>query len=255
MTWTHNLNPVALDIGFFQIRWYGIMYVIGYLLVSYWLNKAAKEQTISIDKKATEDILFWLTIAIVAGARLGYVLFYNLSHYVNNPLSIIAVWQGGMSFHGGLAGGIIATYIMSKKHKTGFFKLASILITPLALGHSLGRIGNFINGELFGKITTLPWGIIFPGVEGARHPTQLYEAGTSFLIFIILYSIKERKLPVFMILYSIARFSIEFLREPDPQLGMIGPLSMGQWLTIPVLAIGIYLWTKEINKRTLNQNT
>ncbi|MAF34438.1 prolipoprotein diacylglyceryl transferase [Candidatus Woesearchaeota archaeon] len=246
MAWTHALDPVALNLGFFQIRWYGVMWVLAFFIVQYFLKKAVKDKELDLTPKQVEDVMLWLTLSIVVGARLFYVIFYNLSYYISNPLKVAAVWQGGLSFHGGLVGAILATWWVCKKYDIRFWKLAHVVVVPLSLAQALGRMGNFINGELYGRVSDVAWAVFFPGVEGARHPSQLYEVGYNLFIFLVLLKTKNNRLAVFMMLYSVFRFLVEFVRQPDVQLGMIGPLTMGQWLTIPVFLAGLYIYRKSL---------
>jgi phosphatidylglycerol:prolipoprotein diacylglycerol transferase len=191
-----------------------------------------------------------LTFALIIGARLFEVFIYNPSYYLQNPAQIIAVWKGGLSFHGGLIGVIIAGYLFARKKKIKFLHLCDIFVVPLALAQVLGRIGNFINGELYGTITRLPWGMKFPGAEGFRHPSQLYEAAYNLVIFSFLFIKRNKKQPAgyllsyFLILYPIFRFFTEFVREPEV---MIGFLTMGQVLNIGMFigGIGLFYWIKK----------
>jgi phosphatidylglycerol---prolipoprotein diacylglyceryl transferase len=241
----HNINPVLLNIGSLQVRYYGLLYSISFILAYFLINWQKKD--LDFD---TEDYLFYLLIGTLVGARLFYVLFYNLPFYIANPLKIIAVWQGGLSFHGGLLGAFATAYIFSKRKNIPLLKLADLTSIPLALGLFLGRIGNFINGELYGRITNVPWCFNFKNVEGCRHPSQIYESLKNLLIFFILIIKKDHKhkdgylFSLFLILYSILRFSIEFIREPEIT---IASLTMGQWLTIPIFIIGLILYKKTKN--------
>ena len=243
MVFTHTLNPTILNLGPLEIRWYGVMYLLAFFVVNWFGKKAIKEGKLKLTEKELDDFLGMLVLALIVGARLFYVIFYNPSYFIQSPWKIIAVWEGGLSFHGGLVGLLVVGWWYARKKNLSLLSLADIFVVPLALGNAFGRIGNFINGELYGIPTSLPWGVIFPGAEGARHPTQLYEAAYNIIIFAVLYSLrnkdwKEGKLfGLFMILYGIFRFSVEFIKD----LPMYGPLTMGQWLTIPVFIIGVWL--------------
>ena len=182
----HDINPTIIDLGFFEIRWYGLMYVLGFFAVYYFGKKAIKEERLKISLKQLDDFLGVLVIAMIIGARLFYFLFYDLNALIQKPLEFFFIWQGGLSFHGGFFGILLAAYLFARKHSTSVWKLGDIFAAPLALGNAFGRIGNFINGEIYGIQTSLPWGVVFPSAEGARHPTQLYEAGYNLLIFGIL---------------------------------------------------------------------
>lgn len=233
------------------MRWYGLMYILGFF-ASYWLTvyQIRGGRKPGVTKEAIDDLFFYLIIGLIVGARLGYALFYNLGFYIEKPLEVFMVWHGGMSFHGGLAGAFIAGIIIILKKKMPFRTTADTIIPTAPIGICLGRIGNFINGELFGRPTDVPWGMVFPqGGPMPRHPSQLYEAFfEGLLLFIILWLYKDKKkrdgdvFAMFLILYGIFRIFCEFFRLPDPQLGYIlGPLSMGQILSLIMAAIGFFL--------------
>jgi phosphatidylglycerol:prolipoprotein diacylglycerol transferase len=245
-----DFNPILVELGPIRVTWYGMMYVFGfitsYLLVRYQVKK--KDFGISLEE--VEDLYFYLILGLIIGARLGYVLFYDLRVYLSNPLEIFAVWHGGMSFHGGLIGVLIATILFCWKNKKSFWKLADLFVVTAPIGLALGRIGNFINGELYGRVTQVPWGMIFPnGGPLPRHPSQLYESSLEGgVLFLILWMLKDKTHPsgtllaIFLLLYGVFRFFIEFFREPDVQLGLVlGPFSMGQVLCIFMIAVGIFL--------------
>lgn len=245
MVFEHALNPVLLELGPLQIRWYGLMWALGFLAVYWYLRKAARTGLIRMSDAQVDSFMVWGTIGTLVGARLFEVFVWNWPYYAENPAEIVAVWHGGLSFHGGLAGVVLAAWLFCRKYRIGFLNLADVCVVPLALGQAFGRVGNFINGELWGRETSLPWGVKFPGAEGYRHPSQLYEAFYNVVIFGILWGLKNRKLPdgsllaLFLILYSIFRFITEFFR--DPQGAMFGPLTLGQALNIPMLIAGIWL--------------
>lgn len=240
----HTLDPVIANLGPLEIRWYGLMYVLTFIIIYIYVRAAVKHKKIKLALDDVDTLMVWLTIALVVGARIFEVLFYNPSYYFANPKEIIAVWHGGLSFHGGLAALLITGYIFARKKNINFLHLCDIFIVPLALGQALGRLGNFINGELYGRITDLPWGVKFPGAEGFRHPSQLYEAAYDLVIFAFLYFQRNMKRPHgyfiawFLVLYSIFRFFTEFVREPEV---MLGPLTLAQWLNIPMFVAGVYL--------------
>lgn len=245
-----HINPVIVKIGPLAVRWYGVMYVIGfavsYILVKYQLrNKKISKSKIDID-----DLFLYLILGLVVGARIGYVLIYNLSDYLQNPLDIVAVWQGGMSFHGGLIGVVIAGLIFTKRNKIDFLKLSDIVIVTVPIGLGLGRLGNFINGELYGRVTNVPWGMVFPsGGPWPRHPSQLYEfILEGIVLFSILWKLKNKDLKpgvltsMFLIIYGLFRILVENFREPDVQLGFIfGHVTMGQILSIIMMVFGLIL--------------
>lgn len=246
MTFPH-IDPVFLRLGPLEFRWYGLMYILGFVAAYFIILAGVKRKGLPLIKDDVADLIFTVALGIILGGRLGYILFYNLSYYLAHPMKLLAVWEGGMSFHGGLAGAILAGLYFIRKHKLSFYKLADVgfLAGPVGLG--LGRIGNFINGELYGRVTDVPWGMVFPGGGPLpRHPSQLYEAFLEGLVmFIILYLI-SRKVPrdgvvfwSFIGLYGLFRFLVEFVREPDEQLGFLfGTLSMGQLLSLPMFLLG-----------------
>lgn len=261
-----NIDPEIIRIGPVAVRWYGLMYALGfaasYLLVRYQIKKleqAPKEKgrgkhgsaSIHFPPLFLDSVYTYLIVGLVLGARLGYVLFYDLSTYIKNPLEIFAVWHGGMSFHGGLIGCLVAGYLCCRKYSVDFWRAADLVIVTAPIGLGLGRIGNFINGELFGRTTDVSWGMIFPaGGPMPRHPSQLYEfALEGVLLFIILWNLKDRKHPAgalaacFLILYGVFRFIVEFFRQPDAQLGFIaGPFTMGQILSLLTALAGVTLF-------------
>jgi phosphatidylglycerol:prolipoprotein diacylglycerol transferase len=244
--------------GPFEIRYYGIIFVLGFVIGYLILIHLAKERKLELTKDELSDLLLYLIIGIIAGARLFYILFYNLKFYFSNPLEIFALWHGGLSFHGGLVGAVIALLLFCRKKKAKFYELADIIVIPTALGLAFGRIGNFLNGELYGRITDVPWAVKFKDAEGFRHPSQLYESLKNFFIFGVLWWVRNKKLPKgflfwsFVTMYAGLRFIIEFFREPDPQLGfIIFNLSKGQILSIIMFSIGIYFLFKLKNQRTL----
>ena len=232
----HNFNPILVDLGLFQIRWYSMAYILGIILGWIYAKKIIKKTAknkynfTSITTSQFDDIIVYLVLGIILGGRLGYVMFYNFGYYSQNILEIFKLWQGGMSFHGGLLGIIIAIFIFSKNTKINFFKFSDIVACAAPIGLFLGRIANFINGELFGKISTLPWAVIFPnGGNISRHPSQIYEAileGVVLFILINFLALKKQLIlkagyvsGLFLIFYSIARIVGENFREPDIHLG------------------------------------
>jgi phosphatidylglycerol:prolipoprotein diacylglycerol transferase len=252
-----NIDPVIVKIGPLSLRWYGMMYLGGfaasYLLVGYQL----KRKKLVFAAKEIDSLYTYLVLGLILGARLGYILFYDLGAYLRNPIEIFAVWHGGMSFHGGLIGSVFAGVLFSRIYRMGFWELADIVIVTAPIGLGLGRIGNFINGELYGRVTDVPWAMVFPaGGPLPRHPSQLYECLLEGpLLFVILWLLKDRDLKpgvllsVFLILYGIFRFFVEFFREPDPQLGLVlGPFSMGQVLSAAVILAGAGLLVYRQNK-------
>ena len=255
----HNFDPILIDLGLFQIRWYSIAYILGIIIGWMYATKIIKLTTINkynfeqIKTSHFNDLIIYLVIGIVLGGRLGYVTFYNFEYYSQNFLEIFKIWQGGMSFHGGLLGIIISTIIFSKKTKTNFFKFADIISCVAPIGIFLGRIANFVNGELYGKISTLPWSVIFPnGGHLARHPSQIYEAileGIFLFILINYFALKKQLLfktgyisGIFLILYAILRILSESFREPDIHLGyFFNYFSLGTLLSLITLIAGLLI--------------
>ena len=237
----HNINPVILNAGPLQIRWYGLMYVISFIFIYYIISYLVKRKKVKLTQKDVEWFMIIETIALLFGARLFEVLVYSPSYYFANPAKIIAIWEGGLSFHGGLLGMVIAAYFFCRAKKVKLLQIADLMVIPMGIALMLGRIGNFINGELYGTVTNVPWCFKFPSASGCRHPSQIYEAGKNFLIFAVLWSIKDRKekpgffFAVFLIMYGILRFLIEFVREPEV---MVGFLTIGQGLCLLMIIAG-----------------
>ncbi len=255
----HNLNPVLFDFGLLTIRWYSLAYIFG-ILIGWWLGKKiikTKFDNINFgfDIKDFDNFITYLIISLLIGGRLGYVLFYNFGYYLSNPLAILKIWEGGMSFHGALIGIIIGTYWFSKKKEIPTFFLLDIVSYVAPIGIFFGRIANFINGELVGKTTDVFWGVIFPNVDNSsRHPSQLYEAFfEGIVLFIIMNLILFRKKYktgncsyMFLIVYGIFRIFSEFFREPDSQVGFIfGYVSMGMLLSLFMIFAGSILYLKK----------
>ena len=254
----HNFDPVFIDLGIFQIRWYSLAYIagiaLGWLYAIKIIEKLSLKKNYSlIRREQFDELITYLIIGIVLGGRLGYVIFYNFKYYSENIIEVFKLWQGGMSFHGGLIGLIIAVYIYSKNSKTSFFKFADIISCVAPIGIFLGRIANFINGELYGKVSTLPWAIIFPYAGNvARHPSQIYEAILEgFILFILLNYLAFKKNLIiksgyisglFLIFYSILRIIAENFREPDVHIGyLFNYISMGTLLSLIIFFVGFVI--------------
>ena len=242
-----TIDPVFLRIGPLEFRWYGLMYILAFTAAYFVLQTGAKNRKLPLSKDDVADLVFSVAIGIILGGRLGYIIFYNLSYYIANPLKVFAVWEGGMSFHGGLVGATTAGILFCRKRKLGFFAMADLVSLTGPIGLMLGRIGNFINGELYGRVTDLPWGIVFPnGGPLPRHPSQLYEAfleGPLTLFILYLIWRKHRATGTvfwsFVALYGLFRTFVEFFREPDQQIGFIAQyFSMGQLLSFPMFLLG-----------------
>jgi phosphatidylglycerol:prolipoprotein diacylglycerol transferase len=245
-----HIDPVMVRIGPFAVRWYGIMYLVGFTASYALVRYQVKKRGLALTGDFLDTLYTWLFLGLMIGARLGYVIFYDLSSYLSHPLEIFAVWHGGMSFHGGFIGSVIAGVWCSKRFKVDPWQVADLIIVTAPIGLGCGRLGNFINGELFGRVTNVPWGMVFPaGGPLPRHPSQLYEfILEGVVLFTILWILKERvhtpgKLTaLFVILYGVFRVLAEFFREPDPQLGFIaGPFTMGQLLSSLMIFAGAVL--------------
>ncbi len=247
----HNINPIFISLGDFHIYWYGIMYLIAFL-VSWFLGIFyIKNKIINISSNEFSDLFFYIFLGVFIGGRLGYILFYNLSYTIENPITIFYLWNGGMSFHGGFLGVFLSIIYFCKKNKIPFFLISDFIVKLIPIGLFTGRIGNFINGELIGKPTDISWGVVFPKIDNlSRHPSQLYEAFLEgIILFIILNFIISKNVKVsyvtayFLIIYSLFRFLIEFLRLPDPHIGYIAFnwVTMGQILCVPMFFLGLYI--------------
>ncbi len=254
----HNFDPVFIDLGIVQIRWYSLAYIAGIALGWLYAIKiieklSLKKNYFSVKREQFDELITYLVIGIVLGGRLGYVIFYNFKYYSENIVEVFKLWQGGMSFHGGLIGLIIAVYIYSKNSKTNFFKFTDIISCVAPIGIFLGRIANFINGELYGKVSTLPWATIFPYTSNvARHPSQIYEAILEgFILFILLNYLAFKKNLIikrgyisglFLIFYSILRIIAENFREPDVHIGyLFNYISMGTLLSLIIFFVGFVI--------------
>ena len=254
-----NFDPVAIHLGPLAVRWYGLMYLVGFGL-AFWLGRQSIKRAKGgrVTTAILDDLLFFVVLGVVVGGRLGYVLFYKPHYYLlENPLDIPAVWHGGMSFHGGFLGVLLAVWWVARKHGLRWLELTDFLAPLIPLGLAAGRLGNFINGELPGRVTSVAWGMIFRGAGPLpRHPSQLYQfALEGLLLFAILWIYSARPRPVgavsavFLIGYGCLRFAVEFFREPDDFLGLLAlNLSMGQWLSLPMIATGagmlIWAWRR-----------
>ena len=254
---THNLDPVLFDFGFLVVRWYSLAYIFG-ILIGWWLGKKIiikKFQNFNFEIKEFDNLITYIIISMLLGGRVGYVLFYNFGYYLSNPLEILKIWEGGMSFHGALVGIIFGTYLFSKKKNIQTFFLLDIIAFVSPIGIFFGRIANFINGELVGKTTNVFWGVIFPNIDNnIRHPSQLYEAFLEGIILFIIMNLillkKEYKIGTcsyfFLIFYGIFRIFSEFFREPDLQIGyLFNLISMGTMLSILMVLVGIIIFLKK----------
>ncbi len=244
------MDPIIVELGPVRVTWYGLMYVLGFLLSYLIVRYRVRKKDFGISLAEVENLYFYLILGLIIGARLGYAIFYDPWVYFSRPLEIFAVWHGGMSFHGGAAGVVLVGILFCRRYRKSFWKLADLFIITVPIGLGLGRIGNFINGELYGRVTDVPWGMVFPnGGPLPRHPSQLYESALEGgVLFLILWTLKDKKYPdgtllaIFLFLYGVFRFFVEFFREPDAQLGFVlGPFSMGQVLCAFMIGAGIFL--------------
>ena len=255
-----SIDPVIVSFGVIQIRWYGIAYVLGFLLGIYLIKQINQGYQKRIKNKQIDDFFIWSLIGVILGGRIGYVLFYQTATILTDPINILFIWKGGMSFHGGLIGIIISIFLFSKKYSIDFFQLSDLVSSVAPVGLFFGRLANFINVELYGRVTDFPLAMIYPSIDQApRHPSQLYEAFfEGVVLFIILRHCNKKNnsqnnfgfiTSLFLILYGIFRFLIEFLREPDAHIGLIfNSITMGQLLSVPLAIIGVGIYLKIYSK-------
>ncbi len=248
-----HIDPVLIQLGPFAVRWYGLAYALGYLAIDAWGKWRIRHQPHeSLTQTVWSDCFFLSMVGAVIGGRIGYMIIYHTQSWWHQPWIVFYVWQGGMSFHGGLLGAGLATYYATRKQTIPYLVFLDFLAPMIPLGLGFGRMANFINGELWGRPTYHDWGMIFPYVDNQlRHPSQLYECmGEGILLGILLWWFCRKKRPIgqpigfFLLGYSVIRFSLEFFREPDAQLGLLmGQLSMGQWLCFPMFIFSVWLIT------------
>ncbi|MGH8705679.1 MAG: prolipoprotein diacylglyceryl transferase [Burkholderiales bacterium] len=249
------IDPVAFSVGPLAVRWYGLMYLAGFF-AAWWLGRRRIAQGLApITREQLDDLLFYSVLGVILGGRLGYVLFYKPGYYLLHPLEILALWQGGMSFHGGFLGVLLAAAFFARRHGADWWRLMDFLAPLVPLGIAAGRLGNFINGELWGRVTDLPWGMVFRGAGSLpRHPSQLYQfALEGVALYALLWWFSARPRPraqvsaLFLVGYGAFRFAAEFAREPDEFLGFLAlGLTMGQWLCLAMIAGGAALlaWSR-----------
>ncbi len=249
-----DINPNIIEIGPLKVRWYGLMYLAGFIATYFLILRQDRARRLGLYGAQLQDLIFFIAIGLMIGARLGYIFFYqfhDLDTYIRHPLEFIAIWHGGMSFHGGLIGALLAGALFCRLRGLPVWEVADIVTVTGPIGLFLGRLGNFINGELYGRPGTVPWAIVFPGGGPIpRHPSQLYEAALEgVLLFLVLWRLKDLELrpgamiSLFLAGYGILRFVVEFFRQPDPQIGLImGVLSMGQILCLTMILAAIVLW-------------
>ena len=269
--WQHlpfHINPALFNIGSFQLRYYSLMYIVAFFFVYIVSLYRIKDEKYEYTSETLMDYLVWAMLGVIIGARLGEVLIYNLTYFIHHPLEIFLPFNfsggirftgiSGMSYHGGVIGVILVSILFLRKRKINFWKFADLIVPAIPLGYTFGRIGNFINGELFGRVTTMPWGMYFPldQTQSLRHPSQLYEAFfEGIFLFIILWLMRKKKygdgylLGLYIFGYGFVRFMIEFLREPD---FMVGPISIGQVLCALMMAVGpmIIFWRRQVSGST-----
>jgi len=246
-----QLNPIALQIGPLSIHWYGLMYLLAFAF--FWLlgRHRIRQGLMPLTQRHLEDLLFYGVLGVIIGGRVGYALFYKFGDFLARPWELLYLWQGGMSFHGGLLGVLVALWLCARKTGQPFLVISDSIAPLIPLGLAAGRMGNFINGELWGRSTDLPWGMVFPqaGDGLARHPSQLYEMGLEGLaLFAMLWWFSRRPRPagqvsaLFLTGYGVLRFLVEYTREPDRFLGVLsGGMTMGQWLSLPMVLAGVVL--------------
>ncbi|OQX15670.1 MAG: prolipoprotein diacylglyceryl transferase [Desulfobulbaceae bacterium A2] len=253
-----EIDPVIFGFGPLQVRWYGLMYVLGFAATYLLVRRQIREFGQHLLERRFDDLNTALILGVILGGRLGYVFFYHPGYFLQHPLEIPAIWQGGMSFHGACLGVMLAGYLACRRFGLDFWAAADIYVVTIPIGLGLGRIGNFINGELFGRVSAVSWAMIFPqGGPWPRHPSQLYEAVLEgILLFLLLWLCRQRPwqreqtfwphgslLALFLAAYALVRFLVEFTREPDPHLGLLAAgLSLGQWLSLAMFAGGLLLW-------------
>ncbi len=247
------IDPTLVEIGPFAIRWYALSYIVGLLLGWRYVRSLAEKPPNHLSTPQIDDLLVWITFGVILGGRLGYVLFYKPLHFLSNPMDILQVWQGGMSFHGGLLGCVVAGYLFARRKNVPPLHIADLVAAAGPLGLLLGRLANFVNGELWGRASDAPWAMVFPAdpLQVPRHPSQLYEAFLEgVVLFVVLWLLARRErvrrqyglvFGVFIAGYGLARFLVEFAREPDAHLGFLfAGATMGQLLSLPMILIGAF---------------
>ena len=258
--WQHipqHMNPVLFSIGSYQMRYYGLMYILAFITVYALISYRLKHENFSFNIETIQSFMVWAIVGVMAGGRLGYVLFYDLQYFIHNPLQIVMPVNlatgkftgiSGMSYHGGVIGVVVSVFFFCKRYHISFDELSRLVVPVVPLGYTFGRLGNFINGELYGRVTSVPWGMYFPMdmTHQLRHPSQLYEAFfEGIVLFLVLWFLRKNAyfknylLGIYLIGYGTVRFFIEFVREPDAQLGfIIGFLTMGQILCVVMVVAG-----------------
>ena len=246
--WVHEINPIALELGPLKVHWYGLMYLVGFA-AAWWLGvKRARKPGSGWSEEQVSDFIFWGAMGVVLGGRMGYVLFYNFDKFLSDPLWLFAVWEGGMSFHGGLLGVIAVMYWFGRQHGKSLMEMADFVAPLIPVGLGAGRLGNFIGGELWGRVTDGTWGVVFRHAgDLPRHPSQLYQfALEGVVLFVALWWFSSKPRPrmtvsgLFLLLYGVFRSVVEFYREPDGHIGFVAMdwLTMGQLLSLPMILLG-----------------
>jgi phosphatidylglycerol:prolipoprotein diacylglycerol transferase len=259
------IDPIAIAIGPLVIRWYALAFIFGLLAGWGYIGLFLRQPPHIMTRAQLSDFFTWAIIGVIVGGRLGYVSFYQAPYYFENPIEVFFVWQGGMSFHGGLIGVVVAIILFARRQKIPMFALGDLVACAAPIGLFFGRLANFINGELYGRVADVPWAMVFPGGgDLPRHPSQLYEAALEGLVlFIVMFVLvrftKARTRPglmmgVFMIGYGLARIIVELFREPDVQIGFLASgTTLGQWLSVPLLVVGIYFIYRAISRGPLDR--
>ncbi len=255
------IDPILIEFGPFAIRWYALAYVAGLLLGWRYLRRVVTRPGWKLTPAAVDDLLFYATLGVLIGGRLGFVVFYQPAYYLQHPWEVLYVWQGGMAFHGGLIGVVVGCLITARQHGVGPLEVGDAAAVAAPIGLFFGRLANFVNGELYGRVTDVPWAMVFPmGGALPRHPSQLYQAALEGLaLFLVLaWMASGRRDPAnagrlggtFLLGYGLARFTVEFVREPDPQLGLLlGAITMGQALSLPMMALGAWMIARTPTRR------
>lgn len=256
-----GLSPIALDLGWFQLRWYSLAYLVGIVLGWWYLLRLIAQPGAPMARRHADDLVFYATLGVIAGGRLGYVLFYKPAYYLQNPLEILQLWDGGMSFHGGVIGVSLGIFWMARRHGLDWLRIHDYVACCIPFGLFLGRLANFVNAELWGGVTNVPWAVRFPEVVDGmlilgppRHPSQLYEAALEgivlfLVLWVMFWKTRARYRPgrlvgAFLLVYGLSRFTVEFIRQPDAHLiefAQATHLQMGQWLSLPMILGGLYL--------------
>ena len=253
-----HINPVAFSLGPLQVHWYGLMYLLGFMTAWALAHWRVKHYQLQWTPEQISDLIFFSALGVIIGGRFGYMLFYNTDQFFSTPWIIFKLWEGGMSFHGGLIGVLLALLIFARKIKKPFWEVTDFFAPLVPLGLAAGRAGNFINGELWGRVTNVPWAMVFPSADNQpRHPSQLYEFGLEgIVLFIVIWWYAAKPRPagcvsaIFLVSYAICRLVVECFREPDAQMGFMAFnwLTMGQLLSIPMLLAGLILWWMKRNE-------